>query len=123
MQQDEGGHGADSCDKVARRRKVAQHIVQARARLLKEGAEGAHLQQQDQSGVGKHDERVYSPLCYHRPKCFRERDAIIALQHAASCELSDTGNNQTDGVRKEDGIDTDGTADLRFSLLRDRSRV
>ena len=79
-------------------------MVERCSRLTEEGAEYTHLEQQYQSGVEHHDQRVYSPFRHHRSQCLRERDALIALQYATPGELTDAGYHQRGCIAQEYAI-------------------
>ena len=82
-------------------------MVETHACLLEKRAEDAHLYEQNQSGIGHHDEGIYCSLCHNGSQCFRERDVIITFQDTTSGELADAWNNQADGIRQENGIEAD----------------
>ena len=77
---------------------MAQHTVDARARLLEKRAKGAHLQQQDQSGVAHDDQRVNGPLGNYRPQSLGEGESVVALQHPTARKLADAWNHQTGSI-------------------------
>ena len=105
VQQDEHGCGADGYHQIACPREAVEDVVQIGARLLEEGAKGAHLQQNDNSRDAQHQEGVDSTLCHNRAQRFGERYAVIARQHTTARKLTHSGYEQRGGIAKEDGVD------------------
>ena len=105
VQQDEHGCGADGYHQIACPREAVEDVVQIGARLLEEGAKGAHLQQNDNSRDAQHQEGVDSTLCHNRAQRFGERYAVIARQHTTARKLTHTWYEQRGGIAEEDGVD------------------
>ena len=105
MHQNEDGDSTDSRHQIARQRKTFEDGVEARACLGEERSENAQLEQQRQSCHSSHQQRVDGSFCDHRAKGLRERTAVKTLQHPTAGELSKTGDDETHGIRQEDGVD------------------
>ena len=117
-QQNAHSHQADSGDKPSCPREAAEDAREIRASLAEEGAEGAHLYQQRQSDDEQHQQHIDDTLGDHRAQGFRERDALPALQHTATCELADTGNDQRGGIAEEDAVGYDAISRLLAQRLQ-----
>ena len=75
-------------------RKTTQYIFKRCACLLKERAEGAHAEEQDNARVEHYDEGVNCSLRHHRSQRLGEGGPLPSCQHTATGELTSTGYDQ-----------------------------
>ena len=110
VEQDEHGDGTDGHDEIACPGESVEDVVEVGARLAEEGAEGAHLQQDDDGGDAHDEQGVDGSLGDYGAQGFGERHVIVALQYTTARELAYAGNDQRSGIGEEDAVDAGGRA-------------